>query len=81
MLKDTKAPTVGQFLIQSFSRVSPSIARKICEAAKLSIRAKPEKCGRHEADMMYQAIQQTKIPAGHRLPRADRRGVDSQGPA
>ncbi len=63
MLKDTKAPTVGQFLIQSFSRVSPSIARKICEGAKISIRAKPEKCGRHEADLMYQAIQQTKIPA------------------
>jgi DNA topoisomerase-6 subunit B len=63
MLKDTKAPTVGQFLIQSFSRVSPSVARKICEGAKLSIRANPLKCGRHEADMMYQAIQQTKIPA------------------
>src|SRR5580704_9668537 len=41
MLKDTKAPTVGQFLIQSFSRVSPSVARKICEGAKLSIRANP----------------------------------------
>jgi DNA topoisomerase-6 subunit B len=63
MLKDTKAPTVGQFLIQSFSRVSPAVARKICEGAKLSIRANPQKCGRHEADMMYQAIQQTKIPA------------------
>ena len=63
MLKDTKAPTVGQFLIQSFSRVSPSVARKICEAAKLGVRSNPQKCGRQEADAMYHAVQQTKIPA------------------
>ena len=63
MLKETKAPTVGQFLIQSFSRVSPSVARKICEGAKLGVRCNPAKCGRQEADAIYQAIQQTKIPA------------------
>ena len=63
MLKETKAPTVGQFLIQSFSRVSPSVARKICEAAKIGVRSGPLKCGRQEADAIYQAIQQTKIPA------------------
>ena len=63
MLKETKAPTVGQFLIQSFSRVSPSVARKICEGAKIGVRSSPVKCGRQEADAMYQAIQQTKIPA------------------
>jgi DNA topoisomerase VI subunit B len=63
MLKETKAPTVGQFLIQSFSRVSPSVARKICEAAKLGLRSRPGKCGRTEADAMFRAIQQVKIPA------------------
>jgi DNA topoisomerase-6 subunit B len=63
MLKDTKAPTVGQFLIHSFSRVSPAVARRICAAARLSVRANPRKCGRHEADAIYQAIQQTKISA------------------
>ena len=63
MLKETKAPTVSQFLTHSFSRVSPAVARKICEAAKLSTRANPQKCGRHEADRLYQAIQQTKISA------------------
>jgi DNA topoisomerase VI subunit B len=63
MLKETKAPTLGQFLIQSFSRVSPSVARKICEAAKLGLRSRPEKCGRTEADAMFRAIQQVKIPA------------------
>lgn len=63
MLKDTKAPTIGQFLVHSFSRVSPAIARKLCSTIKVTTRANPKKIGRHEADMLYQAIQQTKIPA------------------
>jgi DNA topoisomerase-6 subunit B len=61
MLKDTKMPTVGQFLVKSFSRVSPAVARRICHTAKISIRANPHKCGRHEADAIYKAIQETKI--------------------
>jgi DNA topoisomerase-6 subunit B len=61
MLKDTKATTLAQFLTTSFSRVSPAVARKICEAAKLSMRASTTKIGRHEADSLFQAIQQTKI--------------------
>ena len=61
MLKDTKQPTTGQFLIKSFSRVSPAVARKICETAGVPIRAHPRKIGRDEADMVYQAIQKTKI--------------------
>jgi DNA topoisomerase-6 subunit B len=63
MLKETKLPTISQFLVHSFSRVSPSIARKLCTAAKSSTRANPRRIGRHEADLFYQAIQQTKIPA------------------
>ncbi len=63
MLKDTKAPTIAQFLVHSFSRVSPSVARRLCETAKISTRANPKKTGRHEADLLYQAVQQTKIPA------------------
>ena len=63
MLKETKAPTVSQFLTHSFSRVSPAVARRICAAAKVSTRASTRKCGRHEADQLYQAIQQTKISA------------------
>lgn len=61
MLKDTKASTLAQFLTTSFSRVSPAVARKICETAKLSMRASTTKIGRHEADSLFQAIQQTKI--------------------
>jgi DNA topoisomerase-6 subunit B len=63
MLKDTKAPTIAQFLIKSFSRVSPAVARRICAGAKISTRANPKRIGRHEADLLYQTIQQTKIPA------------------
>lgn len=61
MLKDTQEPTVTQFLVHSFSRVTPAVARKICETAKVSTRARPTQAGRHEADALYQAIQQTKI--------------------
>jgi len=63
MLKDTKAPTIAQFLVHSFSRVSPNVARRICTAAKISTRARTRKIGRHEADALYQAMQQTKIPS------------------
>jgi DNA topoisomerase VI subunit B len=63
MLKDTKAITLAAFLCDSFSRVSPAVARKICEAAKLSTRARAKNIGRTEADSLYKAIQETKIPA------------------
>ncbi|MBN2580526.1 MAG: DNA topoisomerase VI subunit B [Pirellulales bacterium] len=63
MLKDTKAPTIAQFLGTSFSRVSRKIAKKICEKAGVKIRSNPKKSGRHEADLIYKAIQETKIPA------------------
>jgi DNA topoisomerase-6 subunit B len=63
MLKATKASTLTQFLVTSFSRVSSSVARRICEAAKLSPRAGTRRIGRHEADELYKAIQTTKISA------------------
>ncbi len=63
MLKDAKSSTLAQFLTGSFSRVSANAARKICQTAKLSPRARTKRIGRHEAGALYQAIQQTKIPA------------------
>ncbi|MCA9154140.1 MAG: ATP-binding protein [Planctomycetales bacterium] len=63
MMKDTKTGTITQFLTDSFSRVSPSVAKKICEEAKLSSRASTKRIGRQEADALYQAIQRTKISA------------------
>jgi DNA topoisomerase-6 subunit B len=63
MLKDTPAGSMAQFLTTSFSRVSSGVAQKICEAAKIRIRANPKKIGRQEADSLYKAIQETKISA------------------
>ena len=63
MLKATKATTITQFLTDSFSRVSPSVARSICDKAKVSSRASVRKIGREEADSLYKAIQETKISA------------------
>jgi DNA topoisomerase-6 subunit B len=63
MLKESKATTMMQFLTGSFSRVSANVARRICEAAKVSLRSGPRKIGRHEADELYKAIQATRIPS------------------
>jgi DNA topoisomerase-6 subunit B len=61
MLKSVKPCTISAFLCENFSRVSTSVAKKICETAKVSTRASTTKIGRHEADALYQAIQNTKI--------------------
>lgn len=61
MLKDTDAGTMSAFLTDSFSRVSSSVARKICETAKITTRSNPKRIGRQEADSLYQAIQNTRI--------------------
>lgn len=63
MIKDTQATTITQFLTDSFSRVSPSVARKICETAKISSRAHTKRIARQEVDSLYQAIQDTRISA------------------
>jgi len=63
MLKETDAGTMSQFLTSSFSRVSSGVAQKICETAKISTRSHPKRIGRHEAEALYQAIQNTKISA------------------
>jgi DNA topoisomerase-6 subunit B len=63
MLKDTTGGTMAQFLTDSFSRVSPGVAKQICDTAKISTRANPKRIGRQEADALYQAIQTTKISA------------------
>ena len=37
------------------------MARRICDQAKLSSRARTKRIGREEADTLYRAIQETKI--------------------
>jgi DNA topoisomerase-6 subunit B len=62
MLQEQPKITLSQFLNQAFSRVSPGTARKICETAKLSARVSTGRLGRGEADALYTAIQDTRIP-------------------
>jgi DNA topoisomerase-6 subunit B len=61
MLSEAEGQTVTQFFVSKFSRVSPGVARKICNAAKVSPRAWAKRLGRQESDALYQAIQATKI--------------------
>ncbi len=61
MFKETKSTTLSQFLTGSFSRVSPAVAKRICDAAKLSTRATKRKLHRPEFERLYDAIQNTKI--------------------
>ncbi len=62
MLKDTRESTVSAFLSSSFSRVSPSAAKKICDTAKISTRMNPGKAGRNDAEELFKAIQAAKLP-------------------
>jgi DNA topoisomerase-6 subunit B len=62
MLQEHPKITLSQFLTQSFSRVSPGTAKKLCDTAKLSTRVTAGKLGRGEADALFKAIQETKIP-------------------
>jgi len=61
MLKDSKSGTVSGFLQEEFSRVSPGVAKTICDAAKVGTRARPERIGTHEAETLYKAMQETPI--------------------
>jgi len=63
MLQQTEQPTLSKFFIHSFSRVSSSVARRICTAAKVGTRSNPHRIKRQEADLLHQAIQAAKIPA------------------
>ena len=62
MLQEQPRLTLAQFLTQSFSRVSHGTAKKICDSARLSTRVTTGRLGRGEADALFKAIQETKIP-------------------
>jgi DNA topoisomerase-6 subunit B len=62
MLKDTRESTVSAFLSSSFSRVSSSAAKKICDTAKISTRMNPGKAGRNDAENLFKALQEAKLP-------------------
>lgn len=63
MLKDSQTMTLSQFLTSSFSRVSPAVARKICEGASVTTRTTTGRVGPDAAERLYQSMQSTRISA------------------
>ena len=63
MLHEAKEPTLLKFLTESFCRVSSAVARTLCQTAKISTRANPREMPRDEAEALFYAIPETKIPA------------------
>ena len=63
MVEEAEAMTLSEFFRTKFSRVTPGVAKKICQTAGVSTRSNTRKVGRREADLLYQAIQKTRISA------------------
>lgn len=63
MLKETTHRKLGAFLQEEFSRVSPKVAKEICEKAGLTTQTWCAQVAREEADRLHAAIQQTRIIA------------------
>ncbi|MBA2117991.1 DNA topoisomerase VI subunit B [Bremerella alba] len=61
LCKESTESSLSGFLTTSFSRVSPSIAKQICDKAKLSTRMRVKRIDRDHAEQLYKAIQDTKI--------------------
>lgn len=61
MVEEAEAMTLSEFFRTRFSRVTPAVAKKICQTAGVTTRSNTRKVGRREADLLYQAIQKTKI--------------------
>ena len=63
MLADSENRTLSSFLQESFSRVSPQIAKEICENARVSPDLKPNEISRESAEALLKGINETKIMA------------------
>jgi DNA topoisomerase-6 subunit B len=63
MLKDTRATTLKQFFQTEFSRVGPTLARRIAEGGGLTSRTSPRRVSPERAEQLLAAIRETRIPA------------------
>ncbi|QDV75630.1 DNA topoisomerase VI subunit B [Botrimarina mediterranea] len=61
MVEEAESSTASDFFKTKFSRVTPAIAKKICETAKVSTRTSVKKLDRPAIEKLYEAIQATKI--------------------
>ncbi|MBN2421444.1 DNA topoisomerase VI subunit B [Candidatus Woesearchaeota archaeon] len=63
MLQSTESRTLQAFLISDFSRVSPAVAKEICEEAAILPKENPEDVTREQADRIWKAMNKVKIMA------------------
>jgi len=63
MARGSSSRTISEFLRTEFSRVSPALAAKIAQTAKLSSRLKPTQVTIKDVEKLHTAISQTKIMA------------------
>jgi DNA topoisomerase-6 subunit B len=63
MARDSSAKQLSAFLKHEFSRVSPRVARQICERAKLRGTLRPSRMSLKQAESLHAAINETKIMA------------------
>jgi len=55
--------TLHAFLISSFSRVSPAVAKEVCAEARLDPKAKPRKLRREDGEKLLAAFKKVRIMA------------------
>lgn len=63
MLERTEATQLGAFFKDEFCRVGPTVAKEISAKAGLSDRTWVKQVGHAEAERLYNAIQEVKVPA------------------
>jgi DNA topoisomerase-6 subunit B len=63
MMKDTSAQKLGAFLQKEFSRVSPSVAKRVCEQAGLTQLTWVKQVDSHACERLYSALQKAKLMA------------------
>ncbi|MEO1498381.1 MAG: DNA topoisomerase VI subunit B [Planctomycetota bacterium] len=61
MMEEADATSVSEFFRTKFSRVTPAVAKRLCETAKVSARTGVHKVERPQIEQLYNAIQSTKI--------------------
>ncbi|WP_228714606.1 DNA topoisomerase VI subunit B [Posidoniimonas corsicana] len=61
MFEESEAMSVSEFMRTKFSRVTPAVAKKVCESAKVGSRISVKKVDRPQIDKLFEAIQATRI--------------------
>ncbi len=63
MMHETPEKTVRKFFTESFSKVTPGLARRLCQASGISADGSPAKLSRADVEKLYEAIQAERIPS------------------